>query len=203
MYNNTPIMIMASARAVNTKALSLLIAFATLMGATASVTEAQSVMGFEVQDGQVVFRHVFEYEGKSQEALIEEVSVLANQIPMVQDVRVDGNTITGRVEEYSIITERYLKQRGIIRSSWVPLDEKKGITYGWKLEMRDGRYRLSIDRFQFEEDSLGLTWVSEDLYRNRKKALDDRKIAMNVMTILSGYFKDTFDLNQINPAADW
>ncbi len=57
----------------------------------------------------------------------------------------------------------------------------------------------------FEEDSFGLTWASEDLYRNRKKALDDRKIAMNVMTILSGYFKDTFDLNQINPAAedDW
>jgi len=194
---------MASTRAVNTKTLSLLIAFAMLMGATASVTEAQSIMGFEVQDGQVVFRHVFEYEGKSQEALIEEVSVLANQIPKVQDVRVEGNTITGRVEEYSIITERYIDK--LIYSSWIALNENEGILYGWKLEIRDGRYRLSIDRFQFEEDRFGITWTSEDLYRNRKKVLDDRKMAMNVMTILSGYFKDTFDLNQINQAAedDW
>jgi hypothetical protein len=156
---------------------------------------AQDNHGFSYDAGQVVYQHVFESHVTDVSELLTLISKHVRGLPSSRDIEGADITITGRIEKHTIDRKRY-SERGYM-SSWMPFAHGLPISYNFKIDIREGRYRLIIPSFAFDPVDVGsmvFRYHSGDFYRTSKNRFRTSKTIQGAMSLMDAYFSEFFDI---------
>lgn len=172
-----------------------------------SCLQAQKFDLFEIENGELIWRNTYEYEGPQDSLRREVVSMLKSKVFTQHVVRNEAG-YNGEIKHYQIDPKRYGRSY-----SNTPLIYWDGEWSGkFVIEVRDDRYRVTIYGLYFENKAQPPTHYPIKPPRKgfyikevwKKGSPNFKKHALPDMALMSLALRDSFDIMKYNsPIPDW